>query len=242
VVGESRFSDMPAMVPRSVLTCPHCGHAKEESMPIDACQWFYECENCNAVLRPKATAACSAPTTRASVRPSRKMDRHVARVEHAAAGLTAEDLRRASVFRSTSDGSLPFSCRQHRGPPGEVDRFGLRRVWRGGCGRFGCARGDGRCVTCGVVGCPRCAVPGSCAARRAAVKGPASRPLTGCCSSRPGGHHHERRRARNGRSRGALRGRGPGASNSDGAYALGFAITLAAVPCASRRAASPELR
>ena len=27
-------------------------------MPIDACQWFYECENCKMVLRPKAGDCC----------------------------------------------------------------------------------------------------------------------------------------------------------------------------------------
>ena len=31
------------MVLESVLTCPVCGHAKAEQMPLDACQWFYEC-------------------------------------------------------------------------------------------------------------------------------------------------------------------------------------------------------
>ncbi len=27
-------------------------------MPTDACQWFYECESCKAVLRPKAGDCC----------------------------------------------------------------------------------------------------------------------------------------------------------------------------------------
>lgn len=36
----------------SVLTCPECGHAKQEVMPTDACQFFYDCRHCNAVLRP----------------------------------------------------------------------------------------------------------------------------------------------------------------------------------------------
>ena len=49
---------MTEIVLQSVLTCPHCGHAKEETMPIDACQWFYECENCKTVLRPKAGDCC----------------------------------------------------------------------------------------------------------------------------------------------------------------------------------------
>ena len=42
----------------SVLTCPECGHAKRECMPTDTCQFFYECERCHAVLRPKPGACC----------------------------------------------------------------------------------------------------------------------------------------------------------------------------------------
>ena len=42
----------------SVLTCPECGHGKREVMPTDACQVFYECECCKAVLRPKAGDCC----------------------------------------------------------------------------------------------------------------------------------------------------------------------------------------
>lgn len=42
----------------SVITCPHCGLAKEESMPTDACQFFYECQNCRAVLKPKRGDCC----------------------------------------------------------------------------------------------------------------------------------------------------------------------------------------
>lgn len=42
----------------SVLTCPHCGHAKREAMPVDACQFFYECENCNTLLRPRPGDCC----------------------------------------------------------------------------------------------------------------------------------------------------------------------------------------
>ena len=42
----------------SVLTCPQCGHAKREVMPTDACWFFYECEQCKAVLRPKAGDCC----------------------------------------------------------------------------------------------------------------------------------------------------------------------------------------
>ena len=42
----------------SVLTCPHCGHSKLESMPTDACQFFYECKGCKTLLRPKAGDCC----------------------------------------------------------------------------------------------------------------------------------------------------------------------------------------
>ncbi|GAB3384855.1 GDCCVxC domain-containing (seleno)protein [Massilia agri] len=42
----------------SVLTCPHCGHSKQEIMPTDACQFYYACEGCATVLRPKAGDCC----------------------------------------------------------------------------------------------------------------------------------------------------------------------------------------
>jgi hypothetical protein len=42
----------------SVLTCPKCGFAKAESMPIDACQFYYECTGCGILLRPKAADCC----------------------------------------------------------------------------------------------------------------------------------------------------------------------------------------
>ena len=43
---------------RSVLTCPHCGHASTEIMPTDACQWFYECPACRTLLRPRDGDCC----------------------------------------------------------------------------------------------------------------------------------------------------------------------------------------
>ena len=42
----------------STLTCPHCGHVKLERMPTGAWQWFYACERCKAVLRPKPGDCC----------------------------------------------------------------------------------------------------------------------------------------------------------------------------------------
>ena len=43
---------------QSVLTCPQCGHRETEIMPTDACQWFYDCKGCAAVLKPKAGDCC----------------------------------------------------------------------------------------------------------------------------------------------------------------------------------------
>jgi hypothetical protein len=49
---------MNAHVLESVLTCPHCGFATQETMPTDACQFFYECRNCKTLLRPKPGDCC----------------------------------------------------------------------------------------------------------------------------------------------------------------------------------------
>jgi hypothetical protein len=42
----------------SVITCPQCGQRQRESMPTDACQFFYDCSGCGAVLRPRAGDCC----------------------------------------------------------------------------------------------------------------------------------------------------------------------------------------
>ncbi|MFO7788600.1 MAG: GDCCVxC domain-containing (seleno)protein, partial [Halospina sp.] len=40
------------------IECPHCGYTKTETMPVDACQYFYECEYCHALLKPHAGDCC----------------------------------------------------------------------------------------------------------------------------------------------------------------------------------------
>jgi hypothetical protein len=40
------------------ITCPHCGTAKSETMPIDTCQFFYTRTGCGTMLRPKASDCC----------------------------------------------------------------------------------------------------------------------------------------------------------------------------------------
>ena len=42
----------------SAITCPHCNHTKTEEMPTNACQYFYECENCKTRLRPIEGDCC----------------------------------------------------------------------------------------------------------------------------------------------------------------------------------------
>ena len=45
-------------ITKANLTCPHCGFEHQSEMPIDACQFFYECVQCNTVLRPKEGDCC----------------------------------------------------------------------------------------------------------------------------------------------------------------------------------------
>jgi len=42
----------------STITCPDCGNKKEETMPTNACQFFYECENCKTLIIPKQGDCC----------------------------------------------------------------------------------------------------------------------------------------------------------------------------------------
>lgn len=42
----------------SIITCPNCGLKKDEVMPLDTCQYFYECENCKTIFKPKAGDCC----------------------------------------------------------------------------------------------------------------------------------------------------------------------------------------
>jgi len=46
------------LILKSVITCPKCGHQKEEMMPTDACQFFYQCDGCNELLKPLKNDCC----------------------------------------------------------------------------------------------------------------------------------------------------------------------------------------
>lgn len=42
----------------STVTCPKCNHVETETMPTDACQWFYDCKGCGILLKPKEGDCC----------------------------------------------------------------------------------------------------------------------------------------------------------------------------------------
>lgn len=54
----SSNSPNEAPLTTSRLTCPECGHVAVETMPLDACVYFYDCAGCGTVLRPKKGDCC----------------------------------------------------------------------------------------------------------------------------------------------------------------------------------------
>lgn len=42
----------------SVITCPKCSLERRETMPTDACLFFYQCTGCGARLKPKPGDCC----------------------------------------------------------------------------------------------------------------------------------------------------------------------------------------
>ena len=53
-----RGADATAIEASSTITCPKCGHVETETMPTNACQFFYDCKGCAGVLRPNAGDCC----------------------------------------------------------------------------------------------------------------------------------------------------------------------------------------
>jgi divalent metal cation (Fe/Co/Zn/Cd) transporter len=49
---------MTQVISTSVLTCPQCQHSQAAPMPEDSCLYFYECENCGEVIKPKEGDCC----------------------------------------------------------------------------------------------------------------------------------------------------------------------------------------
>ncbi|HWW35122.1 MAG TPA: GDCCVxC domain-containing (seleno)protein [Xanthobacteraceae bacterium] len=46
------------LITESTLTCPRCGHRAMETMPTDACQFFYDCKGCGERLKPLPGDCC----------------------------------------------------------------------------------------------------------------------------------------------------------------------------------------
>lgn len=55
--GKNSIEDQEVIL-QSTITCPSCGHKKHETMPTNACQYFYDCEKCKEVLKPKDQDCC----------------------------------------------------------------------------------------------------------------------------------------------------------------------------------------
>ena len=43
---------------QSVISCPKCGKETEETMPTNACQYFFTCPYCSETLKPKDGDYC----------------------------------------------------------------------------------------------------------------------------------------------------------------------------------------
>jgi len=43
---------------KSTITCPHCGFQSLETMPDNACQFFYDCKGCRSLLKPNKGDCC----------------------------------------------------------------------------------------------------------------------------------------------------------------------------------------
>jgi hypothetical protein len=50
--------DFSVMQLASTLICPECGHQSVETMPTDACQFFYDCKGCGIRLKPRQGDCC----------------------------------------------------------------------------------------------------------------------------------------------------------------------------------------
>ncbi|MFP8489740.1 GDCCVxC domain-containing (seleno)protein [Gracilimonas sp. Q87] len=43
---------------RSTITCPACGFQRNEVMPVNSCQYFWQCPDCNDLIKPKKADCC----------------------------------------------------------------------------------------------------------------------------------------------------------------------------------------
>ena len=131
---------MSEIVLESVLVCPVCGFAKRETMPIKACQFFYECAAVRRCCAPKpATAASFVPMVRRSVRRCRAKTATCRAVERLRGVLLSRSrgpqlwlTRETSQWRTTIHRSCLCSLvHQPSGSTGAIRSLNLRRVRNG---------------------------------------------------------------------------------------------------------------
>lgn len=56
--SKGKANPMTSVILDSILTCPICGFAQTETMPIDACQVRYRCTQCGVTLGPRPGDCC----------------------------------------------------------------------------------------------------------------------------------------------------------------------------------------
>ncbi|REJ76456.1 MAG: hypothetical protein DWQ47_11730 [Acidobacteria bacterium] len=49
---------MNTIILESTIVCPNCNYEQTETMPTDACEFFYECTNCKTLLKPEKGDCC----------------------------------------------------------------------------------------------------------------------------------------------------------------------------------------
>ncbi|NND76652.1 MAG: hypothetical protein HKN39_00520 [Flavobacteriales bacterium] len=47
------MNEVKEIILGSTIRCRICSHKKKETMPIDSCLYFYDCDSCMSVLIPK---------------------------------------------------------------------------------------------------------------------------------------------------------------------------------------------
>lgn len=55
---QNKMSTPMTAILQSTITCPSCSFKKEETMPSDACAFFYECESCKKLMKPISGDCC----------------------------------------------------------------------------------------------------------------------------------------------------------------------------------------
>ena len=105
---------MSAVILTSVLTCPHCGFSRQETMPTDACQFFYECTQLSNPAAPQTRRLLRVLLVRLGEVPAGPGTARVLRITASAAGISRAGLRAGSASLRTT--------RRFRGPIASVRR------------------------------------------------------------------------------------------------------------------------